>query len=96
VIDSWFRAQRGTDSSALTESGRGIPFVHVSIDMCAPLTPRDTLATTVLLERGGQSTPHFYLIGRRNPGVLLFEGRFVSAFRPRRRATVDLDPRRVP
>lgn len=80
AIEAWFIERLGTDWYALNESGRGTPFVHLSIDFRSPLTPRDALATTVALARAGGSSLEFRVTGRAREGRLVFEGRFVCVF----------------
>ncbi len=80
AIEAWFIDRLGTDWYALNESGRGTPFVHLSIDFRSPLTPRDALATTVALARAGGSSLEFRVTGRASEEQLVFDGRFVCVF----------------
>jgi acyl-CoA thioesterase FadM len=80
AIDGWFRDRLGTDWFALNvDGGIGTPFVHLSIDMRSPLTPRDMLDCTVLVAKAGNSSLEFKVIGRVGDRVS-FEGRFVCVF----------------
>ena len=80
AIEAWFIERLGTDWYALNESGRGTPFVHLSVDFRSALTPHDVLVTTVALARAGGSSLEFRLAGRTEDGRLAFEGRFVCVF----------------
>jgi acyl-CoA thioesterase FadM len=82
AVEAWFRDRLGTDWFALNlDRGIGTPFVHASLDFRSPLTPRDTLETTVLLTRLGGSSLRFALAGRAEGGRrLAFEARLVCAF----------------
>jgi len=80
AIDGWFRDRLGTDWFRLNvDEGVGTPFVHLSIDMRSPLTPRDLLETTVLVAKAGNASLEFKVIGRVGERVS-FEGRFVCVF----------------
>jgi acyl-CoA thioesterase FadM len=80
AIDGWFRDRLHTDWFRLNVDERiGTPFVHLSLDMKSPLSPRDVLDTTVLVARAGTSSLEFKVIGRAGDRVS-FEGRFVCVF----------------
>lgn len=53
--------------------------MHASLDFRSPVTPRDTLATTVLLARLGGSSLRFAVVGR-VAERLVYEGTLVCAF----------------
>ncbi len=82
AIEGWFRDRLGTDWFRLNNDlGTGTPFVHVSVDLQSPLTPRDVLLTTVRLIRLGRSSLEFRVEGRTEAEARLsFTGRFVCVF----------------
>ena len=82
AIEGWFRDRLGTDWFRLnTEEGTGTPFVHVSMDLRAPLTPRDVLLTTVRLPKAGRSSLEFTVVGHAEADQRhCFDGRFVCVF----------------
>ncbi|BCH20337.1 acyl-CoA thioesterase [Mesorhizobium sp. L-8-3] len=57
----------------------GTPFVHMSLDFRAPVTPRHRLVCRVWPNRLGESSVGFRVDGYQN-GELCFEGRFVCVF----------------
>ena len=57
----------------------GTPFVHLSLDFRAPITPRHRLICEVAPARLGDSSITFRVNGLQN-GVLCFEGTFVCVF----------------
>lgn len=57
----------------------GTPFVHMSLDFRAPITPRHRLMCEVWPVKLGDTSIEFHVDGRQD-GVLCFEGRFVSVF----------------
>lgn len=57
----------------------GTPFVHMSLDFRAPVTPRYLLECEVWPSRLGETSIEFRVRARQN-GALCFEGRFVSVF----------------
>jgi acyl-CoA thioesterase FadM len=80
AIDGWFRDRLNTDWFRLNVDERiGTPFVHLSMDMTSPLSPRDVLNTTVLVAKAGNASLEFKVIGRAGDRVS-FEGRFVCVF----------------
>ncbi|MBW8268017.1 acyl-CoA thioesterase [Caldovatus aquaticus] len=80
AIEAWWRDRVGTDWYEMTvDRGIGTPFVHVALDFRSPVTPRDTLATTVLLVRLGGSSLRFAVAGRVGER-LVYEGTLVCAF----------------
>ncbi len=82
AIEGWFRDRLGTDWYRLNvDLGTGTPFVHLSLDMRSPLTPRDVLLTTVMLAKAGRSSLEFQVTGRtEGEGRESFAGRFVCVF----------------
>ncbi len=80
AIDGWFRERLDTDWYRLNVDEQiGTPFVHLSVDMRSPLTPRDVLETTVLVAKAGNASLEFSVAGRVG-ARLSFEGRFVCVF----------------
>ena len=57
----------------------GTPFVHMSMDFAAPVTPRHRLLCEVAPTRLGTSSIDFRVIGRQD-GAECFRGRFVCVF----------------
>jgi 4-hydroxybenzoyl-CoA thioesterase len=82
AIEGWFRDRLGTDWYRLNmDDHTGTPFVHLSLDFLAPLTPRDVLVSTVLLAKAGRSSLTFRVLGAAEADArACFEGRFVCAF----------------
>lgn len=80
AIDAWWGEVIGLDWYALNvDRGFGTPFVHMTMDFSAPVTPRHLLLCEVRLTRLGESSIRHRVIGRQN-GVECFSGDFVSAF----------------
>lgn len=87
-IEAWFREIWGMDWYAMhIQRGEGSPFVHVEMDIAAPLVPGDILDTTVRVEKLGTASLGFHVEGRRHDGMACFQGRFVCV-------TVTMDPMR--
>ena len=57
----------------------GTPFVHMSLDFSAPITPRHRLMCEVYPMQLGTSSIRFAVNGRQG-GTLCFEGQFVCVF----------------
>jgi YbgC/YbaW family acyl-CoA thioester hydrolase len=80
AIEAWWRDRMGTDWYEMNvDRGIGTPFVHAALDFRSPVTPRDTLATTVRLARLGGSSLRFVVAGRAGRR-LVYEGTLVCAF----------------
>lgn len=81
AIDAWWEHHLGGDGWFQMETDRnvGTPFVHLSMDFRAPVTPRHRLRCRVWPVRMGETSIAFRVEGRQN-GVLCFEGDFVSVF----------------
>jgi acyl-CoA thioesterase FadM len=79
-IDAWWEKHAGLDWYALNvDHGIGTPFVHMSLDFSAPITPRHTLQCQVaLLKLGARSIRHS-VTGFQN-AIQCFTGEFVSVF----------------
>jgi acyl-CoA thioesterase FadM len=57
----------------------GTPFVHISMDLKSPVTPRHRLMCQVDPTKLGETSIGFRVIARQD-GVECFEGRFVCVF----------------
>ena len=81
AINAWWEHHLGGDGWYQLEIDRnlGTPFVHMSLDFRAPVTPRHRLQCAVWPSRLGNSSIEFRVDGRQN-GILCFEGRFVCVF----------------
>lgn len=80
AIESWWEAQLANDWYEFNiDHDIGMPFVHMSVDFRAPVTPRHVLDCSVSLIRLGGSSVRFRVQGRQQ-GVVCFEGEFVEVF----------------
>lgn len=81
AINGWWEAHLGEPGWYHLEIDRniGTPFVHMSIDLSAPVTPRHRLKCLVRPIRLGQSSIEFSVEGYQNE-ILCFKGRFVCVF----------------
>ncbi|MFW8593964.1 acyl-CoA thioesterase [Cribrihabitans neustonicus] len=81
AIDAWWEHHLGGDGWYQMEldRGTGTPFVHMSIDFRAPVTPRHRLRCEVWPAALGSKSVTFRVAARQD-GVLCFEGRFVCVF----------------
>lgn len=81
AINAWWEHHLGGDGWYQLELDRnvGTPFVHMSLDFRAPVTPRHRLLCDVWPARLGESSIEFRVDGRQD-GELCFEGRFVCVF----------------
>ena len=78
AIDCWWENAVGDGWYQLNmDRNIGTPFVHMSLDFRAPITPRHRLECEVSLIKIGNSSLRFSVVGRQN-GVLCFEGEFVN------------------
>ncbi len=76
AIEAFWRAAVGIDWYALNlDRNTGTPFVHLSLDFRAPVTPRAPLICAVSLVRLGRSSLDFQVRGRQEER-LCFEGKF--------------------
>lgn len=82
AVEAWFHDRLGCGWFELNvDFGLGTPFVHASLDLRSPVTPRDELASTVRLTRLGGSSLRFSVIGRADSGArLVYESTLVCAF----------------
>lgn len=81
AINAWWEAHLGGDGWYQLELDRniGTPFVHMSMDFRAPVTPRHRLICAVWPQRLGDKSVTFRVDGRQ-AGVLCFEGTFTCVF----------------
>lgn len=79
-IDAWWEALMGYGWFQMNlEQGFGTPFVHLSCDFRAPVTPRHRLICRLKPVRLGRSSLEFDFAGFQN-GLHCYDGRYVSAF----------------
>jgi 4-hydroxybenzoyl-CoA thioesterase len=80
AIDAWWDRAVGEDWFRMNvDRNVGTPFVHLSLDFRAPVTPRHPLDCLVRLIRLGESSVRFRVTGHQD-GTLCFEGEFVEVF----------------
>ena len=81
AIDAWWEHTLGGDGWYQLEMDRGFgtPFVHLSMDFRAPVTPRHRLMCETFPVRLGTKSITFRVLGRQD-GVLCFEGTFTCVF----------------
>jgi len=81
AINAWWEAHLGGDGWYQLELDRniGTPFVHLSMDFRAPVTPRHRLQCEVWPSRLGDRSITFSMLGRQS-GTLCFEGVFTCVF----------------
>ena len=80
AIEAWWEHHAGIDWYHINiDRNLGTPFVHLSVDFRAPVTPRHMLECEVVLKLLGKSSVRHRVRGFQN-GVLCFEGEFVSVF----------------
>lgn len=81
AINAWWEAHLDGDGWYQLELDRntGTPFVHLSMDFTAPVTPRHRLLCEVWPSALGRSSITFRVIGRQD-GTDCFSGRFVCVF----------------
>lgn len=80
AIDAWWAATVGYDWFRLNaDRGYSTPFVHMSIDFIAPVTPRHVLECAVRPLRLGDTSIRFEVVGSQD-GTRCFAGEFVSVF----------------
>lgn len=80
AINAWWEHHFGGGWYQMElDHGFGTPFVHMSLDFRAPVTPRHRLLCDVAPVRLGETSVEFRVQGRQD-GVLCFEGRFVCVF----------------
>ncbi|WP_323034718.1 acyl-CoA thioesterase [Pararhodobacter sp.] len=80
AINAWWEHHLGSGWFQMElDHNLGTPFVHMSLDFRAPITPRHRLICQVAPVRLGDSAITFRVQGLQN-GVLCFEGTFVCVF----------------
>jgi acyl-CoA thioesterase FadM len=80
AINAWWEDHFGGGWYQMElDHGFGTPFVHMSLDFRAPVTPRHRLLCAVAPVRIGETSVEFRVAGHQD-GVLCFEGRFVCVF----------------
>ena len=92
AIDAFWREMVGMDWYALNlDHNIGTPFVHLSLDFTAPVTPRHKLICTVEVAKLGNTSISFRVRGQQD-GVECWQGRFTCVFV----VSDALKPRRAP
>jgi acyl-CoA thioesterase FadM len=93
AIEAWFSYVVGKNWYELTtELGLGTPFVRLEMDFLKPLTPKDELLMPVRVEKLGNASLGFYVVGTCKGDEISFKARFVCCM-------VDsktLQPKRIP
>lgn len=80
AINAWWEEHFGGGWYQMEmDHGFGTPFVHMSLDFRAPVTPRHRLICTVAPTRLGETSVEFRVTGHQD-AALCFEGRFVCVF----------------
>ena len=80
AIDAFWREMVGLDWYQLNlDQNIGTPFVHLSLDFSAPVTPRHKLACNVEVTRLGTTSISFRVSGFQN-AILCFKGIFTCVF----------------
>ena len=80
AIDAWWEHHLGGGWYQMElDRNVGTPFVHMSLDFRAPITPRHRLHCAVWPTALGTKSVSFHVTGSQN-GQLCFEGDFVSVF----------------
>ncbi|MFL4469839.1 acyl-CoA thioesterase [Tateyamaria armeniaca] len=81
AINAWWEAHLGGDGWYQLELDRniGTPFVHLSMDFRAPVTPRHRLMCEVWPSRLGETSITFSMLARQD-GTVCFEGTFTCVF----------------
>lgn len=80
TIDAWWEALMGYGWYEMNrDKGFGTPFVHLSCDFRAPVTPRHPLICKLKPVKLGTRSLEFDFAGFQD-GVHCYDGRYVSAF----------------
>lgn len=78
AIEGWFSYVVGRNWYQLhTDLGLGTPFVRLEMDIQKPLTPKHELIMPVLVEKLGNASLGFYVVGNRDATDISFTARFV-------------------
>ena len=81
AIEGWFVSTLDLNWFGLNVDRHiGTPFVNVNVDIGAPLTPRHQLTCLVYVERLGNASLVFRVLGERDDGVRSFDARFTCCF----------------
>jgi len=99
AVEAWFRKIWGKHWYRMhVEQDVGTPFVHIDMDMRAPLVPDDIVDVRVLVERVGRSSLTFAVDGRRHDGADCFVARYTCSLvqmNPIRSMPIPADKRRL-
>ncbi len=80
AIDAWWETRVGAGWFEMNiDRNVGSPFVHLSLDFLAPVTPRHRLQCEVALIGLGETSVRFHVTGTQN-SVVCFQGNFVEVF----------------
>ncbi len=80
AINAWWEHHLGQGWFQMElDRGIGTPFVSMSLEFRAPVTPRHRLMCEVWPNRLGETSVGFHVAGYQN-GTMCFEGDFVSVF----------------
>lgn len=80
AIDAWWEHHLGGGWYQMElDRNTGTPFVHMSLDFTAPITPRHRLICKVWPSKLGTKSIEFRVDGYQD-GTLCFTGRFVNVF----------------
>lgn len=81
AINAWWEHHTGGEGwyHFVVDRGFGLPFVHMSFDFRAPITPRHRLKCRVWPTKLGETSISFRVEGYQAE-TLCFEGRFTSVF----------------
>ena len=99
AIEAWAEARLGKNWYEFSlDWGFGTPFVSLSCDFRAPMSPRDVVLVHVKIDRIGTKSLTFRIEGRREADdVLCFEGRYtcvcIDATKRPSLETIPLDAR---
>ena len=78
AIEGWFSYVVGRNWYELhTDLCLGTPFVRLEMDIQKPLTPKNELIMPVLVEKLGNASLGFYVVGKRDAIDISFTARFV-------------------
>lgn len=81
AIEGWFEEVLTIDWFRLnTIHEIGTPFVHVDMDIQAPLTVGDAAVLTVLVKEAGRTSLRFAVSAARDDGTPVFRGEWVCVF----------------
>lgn len=80
AIESWLTACIGVNwYEANLDHGFGMPFVHLSCDFTAPVTPRHPFELSVFVDRVGTSSLRTKVVGKQDEKNCL-TGEFINVF----------------